>query len=328
MRKIVGILILYFCSLNFIWAQDYTFSNHNIVPFSLNPALAGNANALRLGLNYRHQWPSLGNAYRTVRASYDQNVYKQMSSIGVAYSYDNMANGIYKTNEFDLVYSHTFRVRESMFVRLGLQAALFANYLDWGNFTFEDQYDTYTKKILPNSIEDLETDNRLFPDFTFGACFVIENKLSLGVSVCHMAEPYNGFAKLEDNKLSRKYVAHASFTQNLEGERGLFGRQGFLADKHLFFNASYQKQDNFEMAYLGGGLAINPFIVGGSFKSDISEVNTVSLMLGGNYKGFQLYYIYDFFTSSKKNGSWSHEISLIYILPMEEKPYSCPVIYW
>ena len=328
MKKIAIILIISFCSSGFGWAQDYSFSNHNIVPFSLNPAMAGNANNFRLGLNYRQQWPSLGNKYHTVRASYDQNIFKQMSSIGAAYAHDNMGGGIFQTNEFALAYSHTLRIQESVFVRLGLQAALFANYLNWNNLVFEDQYDARTGQILPSSIENLETNSRLFPDFTFGACFVIENKLSLGGSICHLAEPDNGFAKLEENTLSRKYVVHANFTQDMENKRGILGRQGLLSDRYFFANASYQQQSDFKLAQVGAGVALSPIIIGASLKNDIGDVYTISAMLGGSYKGVQLYYIYDFFTATKKNGSWSHEISLIYIWEPEEKPYVCPVVYW
>ena len=325
---VIGIFLLAVSSLlNVVQAQDYTFSNHNIVPFSLNPALAGNANAMRLGLNYRQQWPSLGNRYHTVRASYDQNVYKLMSSMGVSYTYDNMANGIFQTNEFALVYSHTFRLDEAIFVRLGLQASFFANYLNWNGLVFEDQYDSRARKILPNSIEELEADNRQFFDFTFGACFVVENKLSVGGSVCHMAEPNNGFAKLESNRLYRKFVAHANFIHDLEGSRGLWGRQGSLSERYFFANASYQQQYNFKLAHLGVGFALNPLMIGISLKNDLGEINTISFMLGGTYKGLQAYYIYDLPTYTKKNGSWSHELSLIYIWQPEEK-YTCPVTYW
>ena len=328
MRKIAAILMISFCSLGFCWAQDYTFSNHNIVPFSLNPAMAGNANALRLGLNYRQQWPALGNRYHTVRASYDQNIFQQMSSIGVAFSHDNMGGGIYKVNEFALAYSHTFKLQDEIFVRLGLQAALFANYLDWNNLTFEDQYDPRTGQIIGGTIESFETNNRMFPDFSVGGCFVIENKFTVGVSVCHIAEPNNGFDKLENNTLSRKFVAHANYTLDLERDRGLWGRQGFLSERYFFANASYQQQSNFRLAQVGTGVALNPLIVGASLKNDIGKVFTVSAMLGGSYKGIQLYYIYDFYTATKRNGSWSHEIALIYIWEREEKPYTCPVVYW
>jgi len=328
MRKnIIGIFLFIAGSLLNLQAQDYTFSNHNIVPFSLNPALAGNVNAMRFGLNYRQQWPSLGNKYHTVRASYDQNIYKQMCSIGASYTYDNMANGIYQTNEFALVYSHTFRVQEEMFVRLGLQGSLFANYLNMNGLVFEDQYNTQTRKTLPSTIEELESDSRLFPDFTFGACFVIENKFSIGGSVYHLAEPNNGFAKVEYNKLHRKFVAHANFTQDLESSHGLWGRYGSLSEKYFFANASYQQQYTFKLVHLGVGFAFNPLIAGVAFKNDIGEINSLSFMLGGSYKGLQLYYIYDLPIYTKKNGSWSHELSLIYILQQEEK-YACPVVYW
>jgi len=328
MRKIVAILIISFCSSAFCWAQDYSFSNHNIVPFSLNPAMAGNANAFRLGLNYRRQWPDLGNHYHTVRASYDQNIFKQMSSIGVAYSYDNMGGGIYQTNEFGLVYSHAFRLQEEVFVRLGLQVALFANYLNWNNLTFEDQYDPRTGQIIGGSIESFEANSRMFPDFSAGGCFVIENKFSIGVSVCHIAEPNNGFDKLENNTLSRKFVAHANYTFDMERDRGLFSRQGFLSEKYFFANTSYQQQSDFKLAQVGAGVALSPIIVGGSLKNDLGEVFTISGMLGFNYQGLQLYYIHDVYTASQKKGLWSFEIALIYIWEPEEKPYTCPVVYW
>ncbi|MFA6779345.1 MAG: type IX secretion system membrane protein PorP/SprF, partial [Paludibacteraceae bacterium] len=91
--------------------------------------------------------------------------------------------------------------------------------------------------------------------------------------------------------------------------------------------AAYQKQHNFELAYLGAGVMLSPIIGGVSIKSDMEAVNTISFLLGGTYKGLQAYYVYDLFTSSKKNGSWSHEISIIYIIQKHEK-YPCPVVYW
>jgi hypothetical protein len=37
--------------------------------------------------------------------------------------------------------------------------------------------------------------------------------------------------------------------------------------------------------------------------------------------------VFDLFTSDKKNGSWSNEISLIYTMPFKKKNL-CPVVYW
>ena len=141
----------------------------------------------------------LGNKYNTVRASYDQNFYKQMCSLGFAYAYDNMASGVYQVNEFDLVYGHTIRLQEHYFIRLGVQASLFANYLNAGKLTFGDQYDPYTNQILPNSLENLDMSSRTFVDFSFGASFIIENTFTIGASIYHIGEPENGFVRAEDN---------------------------------------------------------------------------------------------------------------------------------
>ena len=159
--------------------QDYTFSNHNIVPFSLNPALAGNANAIRIATNYRQQWMNLGNRYHTARISYDQNFYKQMCSLGFAYTYDNMSNGIFQTNEFALVYSHNIRLSDGYFIRLGIQGSLFLNYFGYGNLIFEDQYDPNSGSINPTTLESFENDNRIIGDFSAGIAFVMENKLTI-----------------------------------------------------------------------------------------------------------------------------------------------------
>jgi type IX secretion system PorP/SprF family membrane protein len=326
MKKLLLITVGFICFAQILYSQDYSFSNHNIVPFSQNPSLAGNANAPRFGLNYRMQWPTLGNKYHTVRASYDQNFYKQMCSVGAAFSHDNMAGGIIQVNELDLVYAHTINLKEFYYIRMGLQVGLFANYLDWNKLTFEDQYDPGTGSVLPHSIETTAQSDRSLLDFSFGATFVIENLLTVGGAVYHISQPENGFAKEEENTLYRKFVVNANFIQDLQYANGLFGRND-VSGNYFFANASYQQQADFKLAYLGVGVSIDPLLIGASLKNDLKEVNTLSLMLGGQFKGLQAYYIYDFFTSKKKNGSWSHEISFIYILKRTEK-YPCPVVYW
>ena len=74
-------------------------------------------------------------------------------------------------------------------------------------------------------------------------------------------------------------------------------------------------------------VVFNTVIVGVSYKTNLNEVHTASFTIGGYYKGFQLYYVFDLFTSDKKNGSWSNELSLIYTMPTK-KECLCPVTYW
>ena len=88
----------------------------------------------------------------------------------------------------------------------------------------------------------------------------------------------------------------------------------------------------YKQLYAGVGAMMAPVLFGISYKHDFNDVysrlNTVSFMVGATYKGFQAYYIYDLYTSKKGNGSWSHELSFIYVLPDRHYKYSCPIIYW
>lgn len=324
MRRLLYIVLMIAAALNAV-AQDYTFSNHNVVPFSLNPSLVGNANAIRLGANYRMQWPSLGNRYHTVRLSYDQNFYKRMCSLGLSYAHDNMANGTIKTNEVAAVYGHTIRLFEGYFLRLGAQASFFYNKYG-SDVMFGDQYDWSTGEIFPNTTEEVANASTSFVDFSAGAAFVIENKLTLGAAVYHLGEPENGIHDEQQSILNHRYVVHANYLFDLQYANGLWGRQD-LSDKYAFVNAAYQSQYNFDQLYAGVGVIISPLIAGVSMKSDLENINVFSFMLGATYKALQAYYIYDLFTSDEKNGSWSHEISLIYIIQKKER-YPCPVVYW
>lgn len=321
-RIIAWIISLVFCATT-IMAQDYSLSNHNVVPFSLNPSSAGSANTLRLGINYRMQWPMLGNNYHTVRVSYDQNVYKQMCSVGASYSYDQHS-AVFGIHEFDAVYAHTFRLADKHFIRLGLQASYFLNQLRVDNLTFGDQYDPSNGSILPNSAEQWENQTKGFFDFSVGASYVFQDKLLLGFAVYHLAEPDNGFVP-NQQFLPRKFVGQVGFIQDLRLNHGLKSL-GF-SDNYFFANASYQQQADFKQFYIGAGICYQPVIVGVSYKTNLNEVHTASFTIGGYYKGFQLYYVFDLFTSDKKNGSWSNELSLIYTMPTK-KECLCPVTYW
>ncbi len=324
----MGKRVLIFCIACVSWcfntfSQDFSLSNHNTVPFSINPSSVGAAGTIRLGLNYRMQWPTLVNAYHTVRLSYDQNVYKRMCSVGVAYSYDQHSV-VFGSHEIDVVYAHTFKCADKHFIRLGLQGSFFYHQYDPTKLTFGDQFDPYTGNTLPTTVEgQLITQTNYF-DFSVGASYVFENHLTVGFAVYHLAEPYNGFEE-NSQRLHRKYVAHANFIQDLKLNHGLMS-YGF-SDNYFFANASYQQQSDFKQFRIGAGICYQPVIVGISYKTDLQEVHTPSFTVGGYYKGFQLYYTFDVFASSKENGSFSHELSMVYTIPTKKKDL-CPVVYW
>lgn len=328
MRKLV-VTVIGLCMVVSGFAQDPTFMNHNISPFSLNPALIGNSNAYRFGLNYRKQWPDLDNTFSTVRVSYDQNIYKRMCSFGGYYVYDTQGQNDLTTHEFALGYGHTMRLAEQWgteyFIRLGLTGSFFMK--QYGNYTFSDQYDPVTGTAPGNTSEDFESSTS-FLDFGFGAAFVISNMLTVGASVMHIGEPFSGIVEEQDEVLHRRYTVHASYVRDLESSNGLWGRTE-LSDKSLFVNANFQYQEPFyKTAYISGGVMISPIIGGVAYKRAIDGGNNaVSFILGGTYKGLQAYGVYDLNTASKGNGSYSYEFTFVYIYQRHER-YPCPVVYW
>lgn len=307
-------------------AQDYTMGNYNLCPFGLNPAMAGNANAIRLGASYHQQWLNLGNRYHTARISYDQNFYKQMCSLGFSYTYDNMADGIFQTNELALVYAHNIRLHEGYYIRLGVQASCFLNYFGYSNLVFEDQYNSYNNTINPISLEKLENDSRYFPDFSVGAAFVIDNCFSFGFSANHLGEPENGFVAKKQNRLYRKYVAHASYYYDFHRQGGLYQTRG-LSSLYLFFNSNYQHQYQSNSGYLGGGVYFRPITLGVSYKTDFIDSHIAAFTAGVHLYELQIFYVVDFNLSGRGNGTWSQELALIYLIHPKKKDL-CPIVLW
>ena len=324
MKKLILILMMGLGGM--VSAQDFSLVNHNLTPFSINPSAAGNAKDIRFGLNYRQQWMVLGNRYHTIRFSFDESFHQKKCAVGFAYSYDNMANGVYDVNEFSLVYAHAIKLREEWSLRLGVQGSLFLNKLGYDKIKYGDQYDSNTRRPSFETLESFDNDVRNCFDVSVGASFIIESKLTLGAAIYHISEPSNGFMELKDNTLERKYVVHINYLQDLQYKNGLWGRES-LSGNYLFLNGAYKKQGDFQMLNAGVGVAWEPLIVGVNDKNSLSGVNVIGLMAGAHHKGLQVFYVYDLFTSSKKNGSWSHELTLIYIIKKIEK-YPCPVTYW
>src|SRR5436305_8986838 len=68
----VFFLLIFFCSIAKVKAQDPHFSQFFSSPLTLNPALTGKFDGtLRVAGNYRNQWPAFNNVYTTSTLSID-----------------------------------------------------------------------------------------------------------------------------------------------------------------------------------------------------------------------------------------------------------------
>jgi type IX secretion system PorP/SprF family membrane protein len=128
-------------------AQDPNFSQFFVSPLTLNPALTGKFDGnYRLALNFRNQWPSIYNAFRTYTASFDAGILKKhipdydQFGIGVLGLTDKSGNGVLQHNYIGLSTAYHKSLDENGFhqIGLGFQGIYVNKRLDANSLKFED----------------------------------------------------------------------------------------------------------------------------------------------------------------------------------------------
>jgi type IX secretion system PorP/SprF family membrane protein len=108
-------------------AQDPNFSQFFVSPLTLNPALTGKFDGVyRLALNFRNQWPSINNAFKTYTASFDAGILKNhipdydQFGIGIMGLSDKSGNGVLQHNYIGISTAYHKSLDENGFHQIGL----------------------------------------------------------------------------------------------------------------------------------------------------------------------------------------------------------------
>lgn len=133
-------------------AQAPQFSQFYTNPIFQNPALAGDAGAPRLIVNYRNQWPSIGIPYQTSAASFDTYAEDAQLGLGVQLMHDRRGTFMNSTYLAGQV-SRVFVLDANAYYRLtpGLQAAWVSDRWNGNDLTFVAQYATGMRDPLAQS---------------------------------------------------------------------------------------------------------------------------------------------------------------------------------
>lgn len=290
-------------------AQDAAFSQFYANPLYLNPALSGATECGRLNLNYRNQWPALGNAYITIGASYDQNLPSINSGFGVAVMSDRQGDGALTRTNASLFYSYKLKVSDPIVVSFGVEGSFYQEHLEWNKLIFASQIDPTTGNIDPNSQETPPSKTSITtPDFSAGAVMNYYDQWFAGVAVSHLTQPNLSFYDNSTVNLPMKFTVHGGVNVNLtNGMLGNFNENDYL----LQVNLLYLQQEKFNQ--LNAGLYINkyPFVLGGWFRHSFSNPDAAIILVGITWNNLRFGYSYDF-TVSKVGGSsgGAHEVSL------------------
>jgi type IX secretion system PorP/SprF family membrane protein len=261
-------------------AQDQLFSQFYSAPLTSNPALTGAFEGkFRVSSIYRDQWrKALEEPYQTFASALDlrwrmgkeRSRYQDHAAIGVLFMQDRAGVINFSTTRIAIsgAYHKALDINNTQFLSLGFQAGVVQRNVNFGNVTFEDQFNGTTGYSDPSG-ERLPENNFSFGDYSVGLNYVFSPKSSkirlfAGGAIHHFHKPTVSFyhradndTQVPNNRLAPRYSAQLS-------------AQIPVSDKINFLpRAIFDKQDNH--------LKLD---AGGNFRFGLSDFRTVSLHLG------------------------------------------------
>ena len=317
-------------------AQDPNFSQFFVSPLTLNPALTGKFDGnYRLALNFRNQWPSINNAFKTYTASFDASVLKNhipdydQFGIGLLALTDKSGNGVLQHNYVGVSTAYHKALDESGFhqIGLGFQGVYVSKRLDVNSLKFEDMlrsdgFTGLTQEDFTNYQLDLSYFD-LNAGFFYNGTTDGANNFYLGGSMYHINKHEETFTDTGHYYMASRLTLQA-------------GGMVPLGDYNAFhFSAMHSRQANAVNTVIGGAymLNINPdewsptnLYLGTWFRFGDAVIPYVGLEFGE----FRVGASYDVNVSGLKPASnmrGGAEFSLIYIkkpVDPNAKKLNCP----
>ena len=330
MRKLAAIIavLLQVGAAGKLAAQvDPHFSQYYAYPLWLNPALTGVMDGdTRVGANFRDQWATIDNGYRTGALSVD---FRPTEKVGVGFNVLNQAAGTAGYNYFAAYgsFSYAVPVGNDDFKKLhfGLQAGIINRSFDPGKAQFDDQYNPVLG-FDPNlpSFENFGSVSSIVFDSSAGIFYDDTDpqkttNIFAGVSVAHLNSPNDPFATGGiSSPLPFRFTVHG----------GVKIRASDFFD--ITPHAIYIRQQNNQIRAIGvySELKTNDdrgLILGGMYRVNDAAVANVGYHLDSMIIGLS----YDFNTSALQaatNGQGGFELSVSYVFNKRKIGYSqiCP----
>ena len=314
-KLFIIIILALFSFMQMGYSQDPEFSQFYANPLYLNPALAGATICPKASANFRDQWPSLGGAYVTYSASYDQYVDAIHGGLGLLVTEDRTGGGKLNTTEISLMYAYKFNISSKLYASCALQAGYYQRHLSWDNLVFEDMIDPRLGVVQPTKESAPDNPTVSAPDFSAGVMLGYNENLYGGISVSHLSQPKFGFYSSNTTRLDMKITVNGGGIINL--------KEGGLGDDREFSlspNILYQQQFKFHQLNVGTYLTMDPLIIGLWFRHNFENADALIPLLGVHYKSFRFGFTYDITLSRLKGATGgAYEGSASWQFPCVEK---------
>lgn len=331
MKKIIMLLIL-LGIIAVAKSQDIHFSQYTMTPLLVNPAQAGAQYDLLAIMNYKNQWRSVADPYRTYNLSFEvssnkKKNYTGYSGYGINLYSDKAGDANMGTVQGNLNYAYHLYLTDRSTIGGGLYAAFGQRSVSFTNLQWGSQYDGMAYDPGLSSGEPAVSDNFFYLDFGGGFHWNYsksekymtgndQRNYSAGIAVFHVNQPKYSFYD-SGEKLLMKEVAYANAligigNTNLSVVPGLiYTRQGREYELLLGSLFRYQLKENTK--YTG-------FVKGSSIAAGVYYRSRDALIASIMYEisQYAVGISYDVNLSGLKsasNGKGGLEISLRFISP-------------
>ncbi len=314
---IVTFLFVIFC--NDIVAQDASFSQNYASPLYLSPSFTGLTDGSRLAINYRDQWPSIPNTYKTMAVSFDHYFPDFNSGLGFLYYRDDQGGGLLVNQNVGVLYAYEIYVNRDLMIRPGIQFKFAQNYINASQATLGTGIDTDGNIVTSGGLS--VEDDRISKFDAAASVMLYSNFYWAGISVDHLVQNDVGFTDIETNS-GMKFTAFGGYKWIYKDAfRG-------APAQSLSFAANYRKQEDFSQLDVGMYWNYNPLEIGlwyrglpGDNLEGYRNYDAIIAILGIHVGQYRFGYSYDL-TISNLAGSTggTHEVSVIYSIPSSNKP--------
>ncbi|MFZ1749007.1 MAG: PorP/SprF family type IX secretion system membrane protein [Saprospiraceae bacterium] len=332
-----SVLLLVVLSSDRLNGQDPIYSQFYNAHLQLNAAMAGNTRGPLIQLNYRNQWPALGNIYNTYSVSYDQFIHQLNSGIGAQILSDNAGDGILRTTGLTGFYSYRLKLRGDTYIKGGMDVGLVNMSLDWSKLLFGDAIDAKLGPISPGGTpypsQESVPENTSKNYLNIGAGVLLSNpNYYIGLGMKNLNTPDISFlGNTNINDISSLSLP-VRFTLHAGSQIILRGGNKNIDPTFISPNVIFLKQAGFHQLNLGAYLSVNKVQGGVWFRHSLYNGDALITSFGVKRDFFKITYSFDL-TLSQLNirQGGSHEIGIVlnfdYLYPQKVDYNDCFAIF-
>jgi len=214
-------------------AQDPHFSQMEMVPSALNPALVGANFDLQANVAYRNQWNSVGYAYQTTSGSVDLRLVSDKRNprgyfgFGLAFMNDVAGGARITNNNLALNVAYHVILEKGHTLGLGVNSGFGFNSVSGTNGRWASQFDGVQYNMLLPSGEFFQAENYSFFDLGAGLLYSFNKKeyymtkndsrrVNIGFSAYHLTRPQHSFVDKSVARLPMRFVGFANVSYGVD----------------------------------------------------------------------------------------------------------------